>query len=617
MRVLIYSNILILLEKLREEERKTKMGILKKKALAFALSLLMVTQVVGIHAENTFAAVGNSREHAVSDETEFRKALREAANGDVILINSSIMVNASNNQDNVFVIGKQLTIEGNTGNASLTFREAGILIGADVTFKDMRLELPNLTRNAIFANGHKLTMNNVDLVSVSSKGDLFCGGITDYTGENDLPATGKNGEVIVTDSKIQNIYAGSLVDTPTDAGKENTFDGSADITVSGVRGDIQGIYACGARESRGDGQGNLMYPDNQKYQVTGNVTIHQQDSAALKVCGNPVKGGNTYVIWNGNENLNEGITFTDLAGLSVSTGKLKPAQGSSFAPQLKTLGVDSKAQLDLTNYADTIETAAFAGGGDLVLGADQCLTVTGAVSGQTAIAVGGLFNGQSKKPLVDGKVYIRAVQSVADSFRLYPYGGVQKAFAKDSTGAWTVGGSAAENTDGIHDIFVPKDNSKLERFKARILNGLLYRETMIDVSDIDISDSEIQYTYRTNHLTGTYAVRYIVNNNTFYSGAPVTGVPEFIYDADDKVAAVKFTYNLAWTTDFVKKVVAGYDEAIAVIKHMQIMKLVHLQTVQRYVRDIRGAISFYWSSKALRASISRHRHRQRLMHGIS
>ena len=174
MRVLIYSKILILLEKLREEERKTKMGILKKKALAFALSLLMVTQVVGIHAENTFAAVGNSREHAVSNEEEFRKALREAADGDVILINSSIMVNDSNNQDNVFVINKQLTIEGKTQDLSLTFREAGILIGADVTFKDMTLELSNLTRNAIFANGHKLTMNNVDLVSGGSKGDLFC-----------------------------------------------------------------------------------------------------------------------------------------------------------------------------------------------------------------------------------------------------------------------------------------------------------------------------------------------------------------------------------------------------------------------------------------------------------
>lgn len=46
----------------------------------------------------------------------------------------------------------------------------------------------------------------------------------------------------------------------------------------------------------------------------------------------------------------------------------------------------------------------------------------------------------------------------------------------------------------------------------------------------------------------------------------MTGFPEFIYDSDDKVAAVKFTYNPAWTTDFVKKVVAGYDEAIAVIK---------------------------------------------------
>ena len=63
------------------------MGILKKKALAFVLSLLMVTQVVGVHAENTFAATGNSQEHVVQNEDEFCKALTDAADGDVIRIN--------------------------------------------------------------------------------------------------------------------------------------------------------------------------------------------------------------------------------------------------------------------------------------------------------------------------------------------------------------------------------------------------------------------------------------------------------------------------------------------------------------------------------------------------
>ena len=396
----------------------------------------------------------------------------------------------------------------------MTLWEAGILIGADVTFENMTLNLPNQVRNAVFANGHKLTMNNVDFVSNQSNGDLFCGGITDYTGKNSLPDTGTSGQVIVNGSRIQNIYAGSLIDTPADDGKTNVFAGTADITVSGNTGTIQGIYACGARESRGEQQGNLMYPDNQKYQVTGSVTIHQQDSVTTNVYGNPVNG-NTYVIWNGDEYLNDGIKFTDLTGLTVSTGKLKPAKGSSFAPQVNTLGVFAGAQLDLMNYAAAVETAEFAGGGDLVIGASQRLTITGAVSGKTAIAVGGLFNGQSRTSPVDGAVYIQAVQSAADSFRLYPYGGVQKAFAKDRNGAWTVGLSDAENTDGIHDIFVPKDNSKLELFKARILNGLLYRDPMIDVSDIDISDNEIQYIYGTTPLTGTYAVRYIVNNSNF------------------------------------------------------------------------------------------------------
>ena len=52
----------------------------------------------------------------------------------------------------------------------------------------------------------------------------------------------------------------------------------------------------------------------------------------------------------------------------------------------------------------------------------------------------------------------------------------------------------AEGTStGVHDIFVAKDDSKLERFKERVLNRLLYLDKAIDVSDLDIAPNEIQY----------------------------------------------------------------------------------------------------------------------------
>lgn len=122
----------------------------------------------------------------------------------------------------------------------------------------------------------------------------------------------------------------------------------------------------------------------------------------------------------------------------------------------------------------------------------------------------------------------------------------------------------AEN--GVHDIFTAKDSTPLEQFKARVLNRILYLDTEIDVSDLNIAPNDIRYTVNGNHLTGIYAARAIVRQNPFYSTAATTGFPEFTCKDNGCVATVKYTYNPAWTQDFVKKVIAGYDEAMALIK---------------------------------------------------
>ena len=123
-----------------------------------------------------------------------------------------------------------------------------------------------------------------------------------------------------------------------------------------------------------------------------------------------------------------------------------------------------------------------------------------------------------------------------------------------------------ENEDGIHDIFTAKDTSKLEVFKARILNRLLYHDEAIDVSDIDISEKEIVYTTGKYNLTGTSAVRQIVRDNPLHSTISTTGFPEFTYKANGNVETVKFTYHPVWTKAFVKQVLAGYDDAMSLIK---------------------------------------------------
>lgn len=123
-----------------------------------------------------------------------------------------------------------------------------------------------------------------------------------------------------------------------------------------------------------------------------------------------------------------------------------------------------------------------------------------------------------------------------------------------------------ENEDGIHNIFTAKDTSKLEIFKARILNRLLYHDEAIDVSDIDISQDEIVYTTGKYNLTGTSAVRQIVRDNPLHSTISTIGDPQFTYNANGNVETVKFTYHPVWTKAFVKQVLAGYDDAMSLVK---------------------------------------------------
>ena len=130
--------------------------------------------------------------------------------------------------------------------------------------------------------------------------------------------------------------------------------------------------------------------------------------------------------------------------------------------------------------------------------------------------------------------------------------GVQKVFAQD----------VSSQEVGIHDIFFERDDSKLERFKARVLNRLLYLDEEIDVSDIDIDPNEIKYTVGTMELTGIYAAREIVRQNAFHSTTSTTGFPEFTYKDNGCVASVKYTYHPAWKTDLIKSAIAGYDEAM-------------------------------------------------------
>ena len=102
------------------------------------------------------------------------------------------------------------------------------------------------------------------------------------------------------------------------------------------------------------------------------------------------------------------------------------------------------------------------------------------------------------------------------------------ATAEDTTGHTT---KVGEKT-AIHNIFKAKDNSKLEKFKERVYNGLLYKTQAIDVADLDIRPEEIVSETALGPLSGEYGAAWLVKNHPFYSTAATVGNPTFTYNVN-------------------------------------------------------------------------------------
>ncbi len=199
--------------------------------------------------------------------------------GDTIVIEKSGIVNEVHNLD-PWVINKSVTIRGGT----LHLRAAGILLGADVTFEDVSLSFSNAVCNAVMANGHTLTLNNVS-VDKNASGDqfaqdvhLFCGGLT---GRNVTAKKGPHGKIVISGkTELNNLYAGSMA-SRTDGVRPNVYQDPATIIIKeGTTGKLGNIYASGAEESYFDpthifNQEKVAPPkaDAGRFQVTGPVKV--------------------------------------------------------------------------------------------------------------------------------------------------------------------------------------------------------------------------------------------------------------------------------------------------------------------------------------------------------
>lgn len=380
-------------------------------------------------------AGGEGATHVLENNGDLLSLIASDAvrDGDTIVLQGTADVNDPDSNSAPWVINKAVTIQGGTVN----LRAGGILLGADVSFDGTTLAFPNRIRNAIMANGHTLTLNNVSQDSSTNEVHLFCGGLTGHEVNADA---GTHGEIIIKGStSLGNVYAGSM--SANGAGNEWNIPSSIVIDGSAT-GKLGTVYACGALETPVDE--NEMFnpsyvvdapkPNAEGFRVTAPVHIALWQSVVKTVEGTTGGDENASVTYNGNGNLST-PALSNIRDLTVESGNLAPQSSSLFGD----VAVAHGAILDLRGFGDVFTVADFIGGGTLGLGEEQTLTISGTVEGVTTVGIGDIFNGASQGLIDNDHIYIVAKKSEGDSFTLLPpWSDPGAVFVRDENGSWTI-----------------------------------------------------------------------------------------------------------------------------------------------------------------------------------
>lgn len=408
-----------------------------------------------------FPPVGLAAGGTVHDvpEGESVKALFDSgavADGDTIRLAGNGWFRT--NDEAPWIIDREVTIEGGT----LQIDVSGIVLAADVTFQNVALSFNKNARNAVIANGHTLTLENVKCANVSF--NLFCGSLINSNNEPfTIPSPGSVGVINIRGkTNLQNkdtfgtgnIYAGNLSMGGMSAGTSvpdappNEFNGSAEINIEDSESStaLGTVYACGAQQKNPASDPPLAtkrtYPDPDNYTVSGTVTIRGKvpnvegaGSAAADVI---YRGGGSQVT----------RTYTDISSLAVDAGDLALTPESRFRDD-RAVSLASGAKLNLTQFEGipNLDIGDFDGSGFLILGQYQTLSIGGQVTGATKVAIDSLnsTNTQSMKLPVAGHTYIQAPNSSAGNFVLLPYSGnPSMTLELDGSGNWT----ASNGTSG-------------------------------------------------------------------------------------------------------------------------------------------------------------------------
>lgn len=321
----------------------------------------------------------------------FEDAYAAAGNGDEIsILGSGAFLNAEAAEP--FIFDKSVTINGN-GN-TFSNRKGGFILNTDVTFKNITLRFSNRLHDAIFANGHKLVLENVTCDSGFRYVDIFGGSLYE-NGKNMGNHPGSEAQILITGggTNLGNIYAGSM---------NGTYDGKTQIVLAHVSGTQNGeIYASGAREpyvNQGDWF-SMQEPDppaaDGQYTVSGDVEISLTGSDTKQVYGvSENHAGKTFLT------IDTDQSYTGIPGIS-KVGNLTVKGGGTFAPAALdscTVRLEGASAIDLsqmeTPQVHSIVSADSAGN-RLILGKEQKLNVTDTITGALTFETLNGRNGKS------------------------------------------------------------------------------------------------------------------------------------------------------------------------------------------------------------------------------
>ena len=321
----------------------------------------------------------------------FEDAYAAAGNGDEIsILGSGAFLNAEAAEP--FIFDKSVTVNGN-GN-TFSNRKGGFILNTDVTFKNITLRFSNRLHDAIFANGHKLVLENVTCDSGFRYVDIFGGSLYE-NGKNMGDHPGSEAQILITGggTNLGNIYAGSM---------NGTYDGKTQIVLAHVSGTQNGeIYASGAIEPyvNQDDWFSTQEPDppaaDGQYTVSGDVEISLTGSETKQVYGvSENHAGKTFLT------IDTDQSYTGIPGIS-KVGNLTVKGGGTFAPAALdscTVRLEGASAIDLsqmeTPQVHSIVSADSAGN-RLILGKEQKLNVTDTITGALTFETLNGRNGKS------------------------------------------------------------------------------------------------------------------------------------------------------------------------------------------------------------------------------